>query len=161
MTPKPPAIAPRVARARQLRREMTSPERRLWGELRGRRCGSLKFRRQVPIGPFVVDFYEAAHRLVLEVDGDSHNDRAELDRARQDWLEARGLRVVRVSNDDVLRDVDAVVACIMKAVASPGPAGTPPSSGPPGHLLPPGEKGGKHAPAATHRLDRGTKGGPR
>ncbi|WP_390625362.1 endonuclease domain-containing protein [Paludisphaera soli] len=95
--------------ARRLRREMTKPELKLWLALRGRRCAGLKFRRQVPMGPFFLDFFEAAHKLAVEVDGRSHDDRGAYDRARQLELERRGLTVLRISNDEVLEDVERVV----------------------------------------------------
>jgi adenine-specific DNA-methyltransferase len=88
---------------------MTGPERRLWLALRDRRLAGWKFRRQAVIGPFIVDFYSHAARLVVEIDGASHHDRADADRARQAWIEAQGLNVIRISNDDVLRDLDSVV----------------------------------------------------
>jgi very-short-patch-repair endonuclease len=112
-----PLRAPRdemIHRARLHRREMTAPERRLWHVLRDRRLAGWKFRRQVVIGPFIADFYNHTARLVAEVDGGSHADRGDRDRARQQWLEARGLCVVRVSNDDVLRDPYGVVEGLAK-----------------------------------------------
>ncbi|MDG3004677.1 DUF559 domain-containing protein [Paludisphaera mucosa] len=100
-------------RARRLRRDMTMPERSLWQALRSLRTSGLKFRRQVPFGALVVDFYESARRLVVELDGDSHIGRAEYDLARQAWLESRNPCVFRVSNDDGLADVGAVVDSIL------------------------------------------------
>ncbi|WP_337175788.1 DUF559 domain-containing protein [Paludisphaera sp.] len=102
-----------MARARRLRREMTGPERSLWRALRGLNRRGWKFRRQVPFGPFIVDFYEPARRLVIELDGDSHADRGEYDQSRQAWLESQNLRMLRIANDDVLEDVDAVVEAIL------------------------------------------------
>ena len=73
-------------------------------------------------GPFVLDFFSHAASLALELDGDSHIERAASDRARQDWLEARGVKVVRISNDEVLQDLEAVVEGIAKIlVSSNGP----------------------------------------
>jgi very-short-patch-repair endonuclease len=90
----------------------------LWGLLRGRRLAGFRFRRQHPIGPYVVDFYCPAHRLVVEVDGLSHADRAEDDRRRQDYLEIVAfLRVFRVGNDDVLHNPEAVIVGVLKALA--------------------------------------------
>ncbi|QDV38527.1 endonuclease domain-containing protein [Tautonia plasticadhaerens] len=106
----------RRARARRLRRESTFPERSLWYLLRDRRLSSLKFRRQHPIGPYFVDFYCAAYRLVIEVDGRTHDDRADQDISRQRDLESRGLVVHRVGNDEVLDDPESVVLGILKAV---------------------------------------------
>src|SRR5690349_19610617 len=88
--------------ARQLRRNMTQPERALWSLLRDRRLAKLKFRRQQPIGDYIVDFFCEAANLIVEIDGRSHDDRAGHDLRRQRWLESRSLRIMRVSNDDVL-----------------------------------------------------------
>ena len=79
-----------IRRARQLRRDMTAPERLIWYALRDRRLAGCKFRRQVVIGPYIVDFYSHAASLVLEIDGDSHADRGASDRAREAWLEGLG-----------------------------------------------------------------------
>jgi very-short-patch-repair endonuclease len=105
------------ARARELRRNATVPERVLWGLLRDRRLGGVKFRRQHAIGPYVVDFYCSAHRLVVELDGRSHDDRGREDRQRQDYLESvAGLTVFRVANDDVLRDRESVLLGLLKVL---------------------------------------------
>jgi len=111
-------------RARELRRDMTEPERRFWYALRDRRLAGWKFRRQAVFGPFILDFFSHAASLALELDGDSHIERAASDRVRQDWLEARGVKVVRISNDEVLQDLEAVVQGIAKILDSsnrPGP----------------------------------------
>src|SRR5215472_6034836 len=79
-----------LERARQLRRDMTLPERLLWREVRGRALGP-RFRRQVPIGPYVVDLYCPQAKLVVEVDGDFHGDRMIEDRDRALWLDAQGI----------------------------------------------------------------------
>jgi very-short-patch-repair endonuclease len=102
-------------KSRRLRRELTGPERRLWSALRSRRCAKLKVRRQHPIGPYVVDFVSLEHCLVVELDGDSHNGSAVYDRERQSQLESAGYRVLRVGNDDVLNDLDAVLGAILQA----------------------------------------------
>ncbi len=105
---RPPRPAATAA-ARRLRRDATVPERILWSVLRGRRLGGLKFRRQHPVGPFVVDFYCHAAAMVVEVDGRSHEDRTE-------YLQQQGLRVFRVTNDDVQDDVEAVARGIAREV---------------------------------------------
>ncbi|MDF1855541.1 endonuclease domain-containing protein [Pseudooceanicola sp.] len=89
-----------TARARQLRQEMTPAERLLWWHLRNRRLLGLKFRRQVPIGPYIADFYCAEQRLVIETDGGGHADSA-ADRARDAWMRAQGLTPLRVWNTDI------------------------------------------------------------
>ena|SRR6476661_9552928 len=100
-------------RSRQMRRDSTHPERRLWNCLRAGRLGGLKFRRQHAIGPFVVDFYCHDCRLAVELDGDSHNDRGKYDLRREDKLKSENIRVVRFANDDVLRDLESVLRSIL------------------------------------------------
>lgn len=103
-----------LARARELRRSPTLPEGLLWQFLRKRPEG-LKFRRQHPFGPYVVDFYCPAARLVVEVDGASHGmgDRPERDVKRDAWLREQGLHVVRFDAADVMRDVGSAVTAIL------------------------------------------------
>ena len=102
-------------RARELRQDLTFPERRLWSLLRGRRLAGLKFIRQAPVEPFIVDFLCRERNLVLELDGDSHNDRANYDQRRQEFLESHGLRVFRIANDDVLQNLEGVLFGIVRA----------------------------------------------
>ncbi len=90
-----------LQRARELRRNQTHSEGRLWGELRGRRLGGWKWRRQSPIGPFVVDFYCPAARLVVELDGPSHDGEDVRDARRTSYLERRGLRVLRFRSEEI------------------------------------------------------------
>jgi len=93
----------KVQRARHLRRDATHAEKHAWDILRGRRLFGLKFRRQHPIGGFIVDFYCAELRLVLELDGSGHacDAQAEYDAARAACLESRGVQVRRIRNDAV------------------------------------------------------------
>ena len=81
--------------ARKLRRDATEAEKRLWARLRGRQVAGVRFRRQVPIGPYIVDFVCFANRLVVEVDGGQHAWEADGDAARTRWLGGRGFRVLR------------------------------------------------------------------
>jgi very-short-patch-repair endonuclease len=101
-----------IAKARELRRNSTTPEALVWSVLRAGRLGGLKFRRQHPIGPFVADFYCHAARLIVEIDGMSHDDRGAYDQRRTEYLEESGLKVVRVMNDDVFADLEAVARYI-------------------------------------------------
>jgi very-short-patch-repair endonuclease len=102
-------------RGRRLRHDSTYPERRLWSCLRGGPLCGLKFRRQFAIGPFIVDYYCHAQRLVIELDGASHNDRARYDLDREHYLQSQGVRVIRFHNDDVLQDLEAVLRGILVA----------------------------------------------
>jgi very-short-patch-repair endonuclease len=97
-----------VERARDLRQSETTPEELLWLALRNGQVGGLKFRRQHPIGPYVVDFFCHSSRLVVEIDGMSHAEKAEHDAARTQYLESQNLQVLRVTNGDVMCDLDAV-----------------------------------------------------
>ena len=103
------------ARVKELRQNATQPEQILWSMLRGRQVGNLKFRRQHPIEPYIVDFYCAEARLVIELDGESHNGREAYDRERSSHLRTLGLTVFGISNDDVLQNLDGVGPAIMKA----------------------------------------------
>ena len=120
-----------VQRARALRQSSSVPERLLWGRLRAGRCGA-KFRRQHPVGAYVVDFFCDAARLVIELDGRSHDESYKYDMTRQRFLEQQGLQVLRVSNDRVLADLNGVV----EAIAANCEALTRPLRG---HPLPQGE----------------------
>src|SRR5215510_4239745 len=95
-------------RARELRREMTPAEKLLWEEVRAKKLG-VRFRRQQVIAGFIVDFYCHQAGLVVEVDGDVHDLQQEEDARREKALSALGLRIVRFRNDEVVRDLSAVV----------------------------------------------------
>ena len=103
-----------VGKARKLRRQMTLPEVLLWQNLR-RKPDGVKFRRQHPIGPYVLDFYCAAASLAVEVDGAAHNmgDNPERDRMRDDWLVERGIATLRIPATDILADAIAVAEGII------------------------------------------------
>jgi len=102
-------------RARELRKESTASEDRLWQALR-RKGSGVRFRRQQPIGPFIVDFYCASARLAVEVDGPIHDLQQERDRDRQALLESLGIMVLRLRAEDVERDLDGVVAKVRATV---------------------------------------------
>ena len=101
-------------RARELRREQTPAEQKLWTRLRRKQLYGLKFRRQHPIGPFIVDFCCVAHKLVVEIDGPSHDAQAEYDEARTARLVEQGYKVVRFTNEQVQHHLDAVLAEIAR-----------------------------------------------
>ncbi len=98
------APAETFARARRLRREMTLPEVLLWRDLRRAGVEGVRFRRQHPIGPYVLDFYAAAARLAVEVDGAAHDlaGRVARDGVRDAWLREQGISVLRFNAGDVL-----------------------------------------------------------
>ncbi|MEB2288347.1 MAG: DUF559 domain-containing protein [Anaerolineae bacterium] len=95
--------------ARQKRHIPTPAEEMLWKHVRNRQVKGLKFRRQYAIERFIVDFYCAGARLVLEVDGPIHDYTPDEDAIRQQYLESLGLRVIRFTNNSVLNDVEAVI----------------------------------------------------
>ncbi|MEX0787213.1 MAG: DUF559 domain-containing protein [Anaerolineales bacterium] len=101
--------------AARLRKNPTPAEEQLWKTLRGRGLGGLKFRRQHPIGPYVVDFYCAEVRLIVEVDGDSHSWNLGYEKVRDGFLLDRGYRIVRFANSEVLREEEAVLETSAKA----------------------------------------------
>ena len=106
-----------VERARELRRRMTPPELRLWACLRGKRLAGLKFRRQHPIGPYILDFYCAPARLAVEVDGRGHDrpDRIAHDRRRTVWLREQNIRVIRLAAESVRTELDSVLDFVARA----------------------------------------------
>jgi very-short-patch-repair endonuclease len=116
------AFAATTDRARVLRSRLTDAERKLWYALRDRRFASAKFRRQVPIGPYVADFLSYETRLVIEVDGGEHAESAR-DRRRDRWFADNGFRVLRFWNNDVHSNLEGVLMLITDALrATPRPA---------------------------------------
>jgi very-short-patch-repair endonuclease len=103
-----------IERARRLRGNPTATERRLWSQLRQSRLGGLKFRRQMPLGPYVLDFVCLRHRLIVEADGPFHDP--ERDAVRDAWLTAKGFRVLRFSNAEIHGAPDAVAGRILIAL---------------------------------------------
>ena len=101
--------------ARQFRKEPTESEALLWKHIRGKKLEGRKFRRQQPIGRFVVDFFCAAERLIVEVDGGVHESQRELDQQRQELIESLGLRFVRVKAEDVEQKIEFVLETIRNA----------------------------------------------
>ena len=102
-------INPKIRqRSRELRKNLTPAERKLWNVLRNRNLGNFKFRRQHPIGSFIADFYCAEVKLVIEVDGGIHAFQKEYDEMRTAWLEERGYHVVRFQNEEVLSNITQV-----------------------------------------------------
>src|SRR6266478_2432573 len=102
-------------RARRLRQSSTDAERRMWSALRDRRLSRYKFRRQHPIGDFIVDFACTEHQVVIELDGGQHAD-STMDAPRTAWLENQGWRVVRFWNSDVLANTNGVIETILRVL---------------------------------------------
>ncbi len=108
--------------ARNLRRNMTDAERTLWHRLRAGQTGA-KFRRQQPIGPYIVDFVCFDRRLIVELDGGQHADAIAYDAARTRWLETQGFTVLRFWNNDIMSNIEGVLVRIMEALPpSPQPS---------------------------------------
>ena len=112
----PPKMTP--SKARRLRRDQTAAEQQLWLRLRDRQLEGHKFRRQVPRGVFVVDFACLRRKLIVELDGGQHADPAQsaADRERTARLETEGYRVLRFWNDEVLTNMEGVLAQIAEAL---------------------------------------------
>jgi very-short-patch-repair endonuclease len=120
MPPKGHRVRPTPQnKAGALRSEPTTPEQLLWSRLRSKRLAGWRFRRQVPIDRFVVDFFCPTAQLVVELDAPTPDDRQGYDAARAERLAEGGLRVVRYTNDEVLRDLDAVVQDITRHLHGP------------------------------------------
>ena len=120
-----------VSRAREMRKEMPVAEASLWNRLRGDQLG-VRFRRQHRVGSYIADFFAHAVKLVVEVDGDSHAERQEYDEKRTHWMNEQGLTVIRFTNEDVLKNLDAVVQSIAdrcSSAARPSPLPSPRSPG--------------------------------
>ena len=103
-------------RARTLRKHLTEAEQRLWQKLKRRQLAGMKFRRQQPIGPFIVDFVSFECRIIVEVDGGQHAEEVRYDAHRTHWLETRGYRVLRFWNNEVLTHTEAVTQAILDCV---------------------------------------------
>jgi very-short-patch-repair endonuclease len=107
--------AAKLQRAKELRQQMTAEEKILWQHLRTNRLNGLHFRRQQIIDGFIVDFYCHKARLVIEVDGNIHQHQTEYDAERDKVLTARGLRVMRIRNEEVRNAIEEVLERIAKA----------------------------------------------
>ena len=110
-----------IAKARRLRREETDAERKLWSLLRSRQVGKYKFRRQHPIGNFVVDFCCPGRMVIVELEGSQHMTQDDKDQRRTAWLSSKGYRVLRFWNHDVFTSSDAVLGEILEALEVPSP----------------------------------------
>ncbi len=105
-----------LSRAHSLRRDATDAECRLWSMLRGRQIGNAKFRRQQPIGPFIVDFVCLEHRLIIEADGSQHGESPH-DSVHDAYLRHQGIAVLRFWNYDILTNDEGVADMILAEMA--------------------------------------------
>jgi very-short-patch-repair endonuclease len=141
--------------AKRLRKCSTATEQYLWRHIRGRQMEGFKFRRQHPIGGFVVDFVNLENRLVVELDGSQHLNNPQ-DKIRDEWLKAEGYRVLRFWDSEVFSNIDGILSVIQAALLNPDPrtrcgAGSNP--------LPQGEKEDSFGKIRdTLPLERGGKG---
>jgi primosomal protein N' (replication factor Y) len=108
---------PTLKRARDLRREMTDAERKLWRHIRDDQLEGNRFRRQVPVKPYILDFCCLKKKLAIEVDGGQHAESSE-DLIRIRWLERRGYQVLRFWNNDVLSNVEGVLETVLATLRS-------------------------------------------
>jgi len=100
--------------ARKLRRDSTDAEKKLWYALCNRQLEGCKFRRQQPIGKYIVDFVNYEKKLVIEIDGSQHMDQQALDRERENWLRSKGFEIIRFWNNDIFENMNGVLEAIRK-----------------------------------------------
>ncbi len=122
--PKKPIPADILRYARKMRKAPTEPERRLWQRLRGKQLAGFKFRRQHPLGRFILDFYCHAVKLAIEVDGESHVGKEAYDQRRTRWIEAHGIVVIRFSNQEVMQNMEGVLIRILAVCEARNPPPT-------------------------------------
>jgi very-short-patch-repair endonuclease len=114
-------------KARILRKNMTDAERAIWQSVRNRQLSGFKFRRQRPIGPYIVDFVCAEKKIIIEIDGGQHALNTEHDDKRSEFLRNEGYRVLRFWNSDVLKEKNAVLEeILLNLKGSPSPRPSPP-----------------------------------
>ena len=118
-----------VQRARELRKRATDAEQAIWRLLRAKQISDYRFRRQVPIGRYIVDFVCPSERLIVELDGGQHAENAVADARRTRWLESEGYRVMRVWNSDALANPEGVLEAILLELRSAAPSPQAPPSG--------------------------------
>ncbi|WP_249136363.1 endonuclease domain-containing protein [Bradyrhizobium canariense] len=114
-------------RAKRLRREMTRAETLLWRHLKADRLAGLAFRRQTPMGNYIADFVAHSRKLIVELDGESHDfeERIRHDERRDQWFASRGYSVLRFTNEDVMKNLEGVVLSILEAAEQAAPLSLP------------------------------------
>ena len=122
-TPHHPAKLPEdiLVWAREMRHGMTDAEALLWTLLRNRRIADAKFRRQHPVGRYILDYYCVENKLGIELDGGQHGVAVDYDQRRDDWLRAQGILMLRFWNNQMLTETEAVMEAIYQAIVSPPP----------------------------------------
>jgi very-short-patch-repair endonuclease len=108
-----------VSLSQNLRKNTTIAERYLWKFLRNKQLGKYKFRRQQPIGKYIVDFVNFEKNLIIELDGGHHAVQKEEDRMRDEWLKSEGFEVLRFWNNEVLKNIEGVAEVIRKKLLTP------------------------------------------
>jgi very-short-patch-repair endonuclease len=101
-------------RSRDLRKNLTDAEQKLWHKLRSKQINDHKFRRQFVLGNYIVDFICLDKRLIIEVDGGQHMDNVDYDLKRDEWLKSQNFKVLRFWNNQVLNEIDSVLEVIVK-----------------------------------------------
>ena len=116
--------------AKTLRKRSTDTENILWRSLRAKRLQGLKFRRQEPIGKYIVDFVCHEKKIIIELDGGQHSEESGNDQERDEWLRSQGFRVLRFWNNDVLSQTEEILEIILKkCLESPSPSSPPVKGG--------------------------------
>ena len=118
-----------VTTARNLRKRLTDTERSLWSKIRSRQIEGCKFRRQTPIGKYIVDFVCHEQRVIVEVDGGQHSENIEQDCIRDKWLREQGYRILRFWNNEVLTNIEGVLEVIRDNCKSHHHLKSPPIGG--------------------------------
>jgi very-short-patch-repair endonuclease len=116
------------ARAKQLHRNMTPAENKLWTALRAHRAGGVHFRNQHAIGTYIVDFCAPRRKLIIEVDGGQHIDQQGYDEYRTAFLQSKGYKILRFWNNDILKNIDGVIQVILEAIEEIDPIPASPKS---------------------------------
>ena len=116
-------------RAKELRNQASPAERLLWRQMSGRQIAGHKFSRQMPIGSYFADFLRREAKLVIELDGYSHDSQQDYDQWRDQFMADQGFRVLRFTNADVIGNLEGVVLAIATALGDSGPSPAPPASG--------------------------------
>ncbi len=118
-----------IYRAKLLRNNMTDTERLLWAKIRNRQIHGYKFRRQCPLGKYIVDFVCHGKKVIIELDGSQHAVQEEYDQQRTAWLESEGYKVIRFWNNDVWQNIEGVLEVICSALIHPPHPVLPPQGG--------------------------------